>query len=83
MVKEDPLQAGKYVNHQIELSTGKTLTDNILQHAFGRIAFTDKLDKVAIQDFCEIMKKLEIIPAHSNLDGIYEDTYLENTLKNS
>lgn len=81
LINDDNEKAGEYINRQIEEATGKKLSDNVLQHAFSRIVFTQNTNINAIEEFADIMKKLEIIPKDSNVNGIYDKTTLDKVLQ--
>lgn len=77
MLKENPTQAGIYVNRQIEAATGKALSETVLQQAFARIVFTNQVDSEAIFAFANIMQEIEIIPRDSKIDNILGDKSCE------
>ena len=81
MLKNNSPEALKSVNRQIAATTGKALPDSLLQKSVSRIIFTNNLDMSALNDFSQVMEKLEIIPANSSLSGIYDGAPIKSAIK--
>lgn len=55
-INENPKDAQKIVNTEIEETTGKALAEDVIANAFTRMNVTDELNKEAIMKFAEISK---------------------------
>lgn len=80
-IKSDIGFAKKNINNEIKKVTGKSLSSGIMDSSFKRLLITNNVDKKAIKEMTDFMKKLDIIKDNKSIEDIFNFTILNKVLK--